>query len=282
MHRNLRTSSLALLLAFAPFAAAQTPAVQTTPAAPSVTEPTLEQAHLDLPDSPGTTVRPSGISSSNDASADPEVLNPDEDSSDQAATSAPAKHAPHLQYVIRPNETADPLTVHEKIVGGFKDSISLFSAAGWLGAAGWEQLWNDSPNYGTDAGAFGQRLGAAAIRGISEGVFSESLFAPLFREDPRYYVMGGGHNIFKRAIYAGTRTIITRTDGGHNTPNLSLIAGNGAGSALTILYYPSKNTSTKEVLMTWGGGLGGSAVGFLVNEFLVDALEGLHLKSKQP
>jgi hypothetical protein len=174
------------------------------------------------------------------------------------------------------------MTVHEKIVGGFKDSISLFSAAGWLGAAGWEQLFNDSPNYGTDAGAFGQRLGAATIRGISEGVLSESFFAPLLREDPRYYVMGPGHNFFKRAIYAGTRTIITRTDGGHNTPNLSLIAGNAAGSALTIPYYPAQNTSTKEVLMTWGTGLGGSAVGFLVNEFLPDVLQGLHIKNKQP
>jgi hypothetical protein len=269
----------------APFAAAQTPAIQTTPVTQSKTEPALEQAGLDLPDAPGSLATAPSSSDSNDTSASPETPNPalpDGASSAQAAPTATPRHAPHLQYVIRPGEVADPLTVHEKIVGGFKDSVSLFAAAGWLGSAGWEQLWNGSPNYGTDSGAFGERLGAAAIRGISQGVFSESLFAPIFREDPRYYVMGRGHNFFKRAIYAGTRTIITRTDGGRTTPNFALIAGNGAGSALTVFYYPSQNTSATEVMTTWGGGLGGSAVGFLVDEFLPDILQDLHIKKKQP
>ena len=174
------------------------------------------------------------------------------------------------------------MTVHDKIVGGLRDSVSLFSVAGWLGSAGWEHLWNSSPNYGTDSGAFGERLGAATLRGISEGVFTDSLFAPIFHEDPRYYVMGPGHNFFKRAIYAGTRTIITRTDSGHSTPNLALLAGNFAGSALTIPYYPAVNTSFKEVCITFGGSVGGSAVGFVVNEFIVDALVQLHIKKKQP
>lgn len=243
-----------------------------------------EPAAPELPDSPGTLLAsPTNSSSSislSDALADPG------DSPAQAQTAVAAgstpKHAPHLEMVIRPGEIADPMTVKEKVVGGLKDSVSLFSAAGWLGAAGWEQLWNDSPNYGSDAGAFGQRLGAAAIRGISENVFSESLFAPLFHEDPRYYVMGKGHNFFKRAIYAGTRTIITRTDSGQSTINLALLAGNFSGSALTVPYYPSQNTSLKEVAITFGGSLGGSAVGFVVNEFIVDALEDLHIKKKQP
>jgi hypothetical protein len=205
----------------------------------------------------------------------------------QASPSAPTpgtrtKKAPHLQMTIAPDEVADPMTVHEKVVGGLKDSVSLFSVAGWFTSAGWEQLWNDSPNYGTDAGAFGQRLGAATIRGISEGIFSESFFAPVFREDPRYYVMGPGHSFFKRLVYSGTRVLITRTDSGRTTPNFSLIAGNAAGAALTVTYYPAKNTTFSEVAQTFGGSLGGSALGFVVDEFIVDALVDLHLKKKQP
>jgi hypothetical protein len=185
--------------------------------------------------------------------------------------------------VVNPGQTVEqPMTVHDKIVGGMVNSVSLFAATGWLAAAGWEQLWNSSPNYGTDSGAFGERLGAAALRGVSEGVFSNSLFAPLFHEDPRYYVMGSGHGFFKRAIYAGTRAIITRTDSGRKTPNFSLIAGNLAGSALTIPYYPPLNTSFKEVMITFGGSIGGSALGFVVDEFIIDALVDLHLKKKQP
>ena len=94
------------------------------------------------------------------------------------------------------------MTVSDKVKGGLKNSVSLFSMTGWLASAGYEQLTNGSPNYGTDAGAFGQRLGIGAIHGISNGVFSNSLFAPIFHEDPRYYVMGPGHPFLKRLVYA--------------------------------------------------------------------------------
>ena len=57
-------------------------------------------------------------------------------------------------------------------------------------AASYEQALNGSPNYGTDAGAYGQRVGAAAIRDASQTIFSDSIMAPILREDPRYYVMG--------------------------------------------------------------------------------------------
>ena len=177
--------------------------------------------------------------------------------------------------------TQQPMTVRDKVVGGLANSVSLFSATGWLAAAGWAQLLNSSPNYGTDSGAFGQRLGAAAIRSTSQGIFTNSLFAPLFHEDSRYYVMGAGHPFLKRVVYAGTRAIITRTDSGHSTPNFALFAGNAAGSALTIPYYPAQNTTFGEVAETFGGSIGGSALGFVVDEFIVDALIDLHIKKKQ-
>ena len=265
-------AALTLLIAVAPFAAAQTPLIS-KPAADVIAANT----RFDLPDSPGTLFTSS--SSSADAnSADPGYADPD---GAQTPTGPRPKATAHLKMVVNPGEVAEPMPVRDKVVGGLANSVSLFSATGWLAAAGWEQLTNGSPNYGTDAGAFGQRLGAAAIRGVSEGVFSNSLFAPLFHEDPRYYVMGAGHPFFKRLVYAGTRAIITRTDSGHKTPNFSLIAGNAAGSALTIPYYPAKNTTFGEVASTFGGSLGGSALGFVVNEFIVDALIELHIKKKQ-
>jgi hypothetical protein len=39
-----------------------------------------------------------------------------------------------------------------------------------------------------DENAFGERLGAAGIRDTVQGVFTDSVFAPLLHEDPRYYV----------------------------------------------------------------------------------------------
>jgi hypothetical protein len=183
--------------------------------------------------------------------------------------------------IIAPDEIADPMTVHDKVVSGFKDSVSLSSAAGWLSTAGWQHLRNSSPNYGTDAGAFGQRLGAATLRATSETLFRESVFAPLFHEDPRYYIVGKGHPFSKRLVYAATRSIITRSDSGHATPNFARLAGNAAASALTIPYYPAQNRTFSAVASTFGGSLGGSALSFVFDEFLVDALVDLKLRKKQ-
>jgi hypothetical protein len=225
-----------------------------------------------LPDSPGSLV-----SSSRRDDRDAPQIAP---GLNAPGPSARTKHSARFAWTIAPNEMAQPMSAHDKSVGGLKHSVSLFSATGWLSSAGWAQLNNGIPNYGTDKGAFGQRLGTAVIHGTSNGIFSSSIFAPLFHEDPRYYIMGRGNNFFKRAIYATTRTMITRTDDGHATPNFALLAGNAAGAALTVTYFPAGNTSGKEVVKTFGTSIGGSAVGFFVREFIGDALERTHLKRK--
>jgi hypothetical protein len=181
---------------------------------------------------------------------------------------------------VAPNEIAEPMPVRDKVVGGLGDAVSLFAATGWVASAGYSHWTNGSPNYGTDKGAFGQRLGAAALRNISQDIFSDCLFAPIFHEDPRYYIMGRNHNFLKRVVYAGTRAIVGRTDSGHTTPNFALIAGDAAGAALTVTYYPAKNTTFSEVAETFGGSIGGSALGFVVTEFIGDALQYAHLKKK--
>jgi hypothetical protein len=277
LQRSPRTfaAALALLVAVAPFVVAQ---------APSTTTSTINLAAsslpVRLPDSPGSL-----ISSSIDTS--------DKDTSDNLADqqqptpppspqppNARTRHSAHLAMTIAPNEIAQPMPVRDKIVGGLGDSVSLFAATGWVASAGWSHWTNGSPNYGTDKGAFGQRLGAAALRNISQDIFHDCLFAPILHEDPRYYIMGRGHNVLKRAIYAGTRTIITRSDSGHTRPNFSLLAGDAAGAALTVTYYPAKNTSFTEVAETFGGSLGGSALGYVVTEFIGDALQYFHLRKK--
>ena len=260
-----------MLAAMAPLVAAQTAAA--TPSA-NLAAASLS---LQLPDSPGSMIN---SSSSQDTADAPE--NPGEP---QAAPSsqppnARTKHSAHLAMTIAPNEIAQPMSVHEKIVGGAKDSVSLFAATGWVFSAGWTQLTNGSPNYGTDKGAYGQRLGAAAVRNISQDIIGNCLFAPLLHQDPRYYIMGRGNNFFKRAVYAATRTIVTRTDSGHATPNIALLAGDAAGAAITVTYYPAKNTTFTEVAETFGGSVGGNAVGFVVTEFIADALQYAHLKKR--
>jgi hypothetical protein len=260
---NSLFATLALLIAVIPFAAAQ---------APLASDPVVSiaaSARLDLPDSPGF------LFSSSSSSADPDSASFD------PGTNPVSKHSSHLRLTVYQGEVAAPMTVSGKVKGGLKNSVSLFSMTGWLASAGYEQLTNGSPNYGTDAGAFGQRLGIGAVHGISNGVFSNCLFAPIFHEDPRYYVMGSGHPFLKRLVYAATRSVITRTDSGHSVPNFALFAGNAGGAALTVVYYPAQNTTFSQVTRTFGTSLAGSSFGFIVDEFIVDALVDIHLKKKQ-
>lgn len=234
-------------------------------------------ASASLPDSPGagssSSPKTSQLSGSSTAS--------DTGFQFQNSPAGNGVVAGHLDKYIEPNEQVPSLRVGDKVLLGFKDSISPLSAAGWVISAGWEQLTNNSPNYGTGGQAFAQRLGASAARDISEAVFSDSIMSSVLHEDPRYYKMGAAHNVFKRTVYAGTRTLITRTDGGRSTLNLAYLSGNLAGATLTQAYYPPINRGFSQVLQTYGTSIGGGALGFLSSEFLDDILRGLHLKKAQ-
>ncbi len=183
--------------------------------------------------------------------------------------------------VIDPSEIAPKLGTGDKILIGMRSSVSLFTIAGWFGSSLYSQAIDGSPNYGQNFHGYAQRLGAVAARDASEDMFTDAVFAPILHEDPRYYVMGTGHRGFKRALYAVTRVVFTKTDSGAQTVNVSLLVGNLAGSTLTQLYYPPVNRSVRQVAETWGGSLGGSAFGDLFKEFFTPTAERLGLKHQR-
>jgi hypothetical protein len=249
----------------------------------------VSSAMLALPDSPGAVSARADSTSANDASSSSAST-----SSASAASSfdpAPAaqagmssrsgKMASPTDNVVLPSEQAPTLTSRDKFVMGVKSVVSPFSVAGWLGSAGWSHLTNGPPNYGTDSGAFGQRLGAAALRSSSQNFFSTSIMANVLHEDPRYYQLGRSHSIRNRILYAATRPLITRTDSGRKTVNLALLTGNLAGAILTNAYYPQQNHGFSETAKIFGSSIGGSAIGFGVSEFLGDALQLIHLKKAE-
>jgi hypothetical protein len=200
-----------------------------------------------------------------------------------SAVIVPAVYLPeasHTQKYIAPGQAAPSLTVGDKALLGMRDAVSPFAASGWFATAGYEQLMNGSPNYGTDRGAFGQRLGAAAIRDASESIFSDSVMSSVLHEDPRYYRLGPEHNFFVRLVYAGTRPLVTRTDGGRISPNLALLSGTLGGAALTNLYYPQVNRGPEETMETFGGSLGGAALGDVVSEFYGDLMHKFHPQTR--
>jgi hypothetical protein len=237
-------------------------------------------AMLSLPDAPSfTTSSSAALDDTASSSVTSDISSPsDADAAATETTEHRLLFAARRDITVQPGQVAPPLSISGKVTLGLKESFTLFSVAGWVTSAGYSQLTNGSPNYGTDSGAFGMRLGATAIRNISENVFGNAVFAPIFRDDPRYYKMGNGHNVVKRVLYATTRTLITKADDGRARPNYSLISGNLAGAVLTNAYYPRLNHGFDETAKTFGTSMGGSAFGFIVTEFLDDALRIAHLQ----
>jgi hypothetical protein len=246
-----------------------------TPAASS--SATKADATLALPDAPGygNTVQSTGAGQQYSGTAT--------SSFHAATTAAPARTVPTSPYdkYIDTHEIAPPLDAHDKMILGLRATIMPFEFLSIITAAGFEQTRDSSPHYGTDSGAFAARVGAAGARDTSELIFSDSLLAPVFHEDPRYYQMGPRRSIFARTTYAMSRVFVTRTDSGQPTPNLSLLVGYAGAIGLSNTYYPEPDRNFKQSAENYCGSLGGAAFAFVVREFLDEALLDVHLRKKQ-
>lgn len=191
---------------------------------------------------------------------------------------APQNEAPKYSAVIEPGQTAQHLSGGDKVVLGIREIASFTTLAGALISSGYSHLTDGQPNYGVNREAFAKRFGAAMARGASQDIFTTSVLSPVMHMDERYYVLGDGHNVAHRAVYAATRVLIAKTDSGRNTVNAPLLVGYAGAAALTNTYYPEFNRNFKDTALGYGSSLGGSALGFVFNEFEGDILRAIHLK----
>jgi len=203
---------------------------------------------------------------------------PDAPGFNSAATQQPTPEVRYTKYIL-PDQPAPRLSVRGKFVFGIRDAASIASGVAWIVNAGFDQLTNGKPHYGTNSGAFAERFGAAALRDTTEDIFSESLLAPLVRQDPRYYVLGKRQHMISRILYAASRTLITRNDDGSRGPNFWLLGGDLAGAALTNAYYPQPDRGVSQTAQIFAGSVGGSALDFIFSEFFSSVYELMHSKS---
>lgn len=176
--------------------------------------------------------------------------------------------------VIDPGATIHPLTSQDKMLFWLHEEIHPVSWAPAFLSAGWGQLVDGDPKYGSDSAAFGERLGAAALREASGRFFSDSLLAAVTHEDPRYYRKAYG-GIKARSLYAAERVFLAQRDDGTSGFNYSDTFGNLAASALTVTYYPEPSANAEAVLSGWLWSFAGSAGGNLFLEFWPDARDAI-------
>ena len=192
-----------------------------------------------------------------------------------AAASADGKQTSRILGVI-PNfravdagVTLPPQSPKEKFKTGLLDSFD-YSAVIFVGAqAGIAQATNSYPAFRQGAAGYGRYYWHTFADTADENLWVESILPTLTHEDSRYYTLGHG-GFVKRSGYALSRALITRSDHGGNTANISEVVGAGAAAGIASTYYPGQYRSWTKVGQRWLTSVVIDGVTFEVKEFWPD------------
>jgi hypothetical protein len=161
------------------------------------------------------------------------------------------------------------LSVKQKLWLATQDSFdySSFILAGAV--AGLGQAQKQYSEFHQGAAGYGRYFWRAFVDQAVGNYFTEAIVPALTREDPRYYTLGHG-SFFRRAGYALSRLVVTRTDQGGRSFNFSEIVGNGAGAAISNLYYPSQERTFSKTGAKWATQVGLDGLFNILKEFWPD------------
>ncbi len=209
-------------------------------------------AASDLPDAPDLALpREHGSSAANPQAAEPE---------EGKQTKRILGILPNFRSVSA-NTHLPAQTSKEKFIDVAHDSFdySSFIFIGLL--SGVTQLQGSTPEFHTGAPAYGRYYWHNFVDQTDENLWTGWVLPVALHEDPRYYTLGSGsrgsgsanqHNgIAKRAGYAFSRILVTRTDSGGSSFKFSEVVGAGASAGISNLYYPGSNRGWTKTGQRW-------------------------------
>lgn len=199
----------------------------------------------------------------------------DQSKADQSKTDSEGKQSKRILWVV-PNFGAvsagaqlSPLSSREKFVIATHDSVdySSFVWAGFLAAQ--SMALNSYPELHGGIAGYARYYWRAFADQASGAYFTEAIVPVITHEDPRYYTLGHG-GFFHRTGYALAQVVVTKTDAGSRSFNLSEVFGNGIEAGLANLYYPPQERGLRKTAENWGTGLESAALNNIVKEFWPD------------
>jgi len=151
---------------------------------------------------------------------------------------------------VSADQQLPPQSVKEKFKTATLDSVDYSSFIFVAGQAAVAQADSSYPEFGQGARGYGRYYWHTLADAINENYFVEFIVPSILHQDTRYYTLGKGQ-FTKRLGYAITRTVITRTDSGRETFNVSEILGAGAFSGVANFYYPSQERTLTKTYQRW-------------------------------
>jgi hypothetical protein len=170
---------------------------------------------------------------------------------------------------VSADQKLPPETVKEKFTDATDDSFDYSSIVFPLVIAGYNQARDATPEFHQGAAGYARYFWHSAVDQTSENYMVEFIYPIVTHEDARYYTLGHG-SFMKRAGYALSRAVVTRTDSGRETFNFSEVSGAGSAAGLSNLYYPSASRSIGNTGSQWGLDVGIDSAVFVFREFWPD------------
>jgi hypothetical protein len=173
---------------------------------------------------------------------------------------------------INKGEIVRPFTKLDKIHYAWEEEWSPFTIFDGAWSAGYEQLRNGNPKFGSDSAGYGERFGAAMFRQGTYRLFGDGVLPALLHEDPRYYRVAEGSFWF-RATRSARQVVWDHKDDGSRGIAYSTLMGEVISNTLPLPFYPSKSVTANATLISIGTSLADDAALKLFREFLPDALQ---------
>lgn len=166
---------------------------------------------------------------------------------------------------------AAPLSPKQKFELAWKTTLDPVTFGITAAVAGLEQAADEFPGYGQGAQGYGKRYGAAYADSVTSTFIGSAILPSLFKQDPRYFYKGTGSTA-SRVFYALANAVICKGDNKRWQPDYSYLLGDLAASGISNLYYPKKSRGVGLTFENAAIGLGATAAGNVLQEFIVRKL----------
>ncbi len=170
---------------------------------------------------------------------------------------------------VSANTQLPPLAIKDKFWLATQDTFDYSNFLLVATQSGIALAQNSEPTFGHGGAGYGRYYWHIFADDGIENYMTEAVVPSVTREDPRYYTLGKG-GFFKRTGYAVSRLVITRTDGGHKTLNISEIVGAGAAAGISNFYYHDQSNPFVKTYQRWGTNVGLDGVFNVLKEFWPD------------
>ncbi|MBS1876311.1 MAG: hypothetical protein JSU00_24060 [Acidobacteria bacterium] len=183
---------------------------------------------------------------------------------------------PNYGTVNYPTSRTPALTVKQKWLLAWRETVDPFNFANAAIGAGLSQMGDQTPSYGEGMGNYGKRYAAAVADLSTQNMFSAGVLASVLRQDPRYFRKGPEYSPLYRVGYSLSRVVVARQDSGRATFNTAGIGGMALGIAASNLYYPRASVKWEVMSGRVVTSLTSNVIGNLTSEFWPDLQKFLH------